>query len=115
MNIHDTLKYIFPSGIIPNCIPEHEGFFELHGVPKGVAPENCEKLASGWSRVRPGQQQRLSYLVQTPDFVLFFRTCSDGPNTGNGEFVMSCGFAPRSEPISQDLTTYALRSIASRQ
>lgn len=114
MNIHDTLTHLFPSGTIPTCIPEHEGFFELRGLTKGVAPENCERLASGWSKVRPGQKRRLSYLVRTADFVLFFRTSSDGPDSGNGEFVMSCGFAPLSEPISQDLKTYALRSIASR-
>lgn len=115
MNIHDTLTHIFPSGMIPTGIPDHEGFFEVSGLPNDVAPQNCETLASGLSKVRQGQRLRRSYLVRTPDFLLFFRTCSGGANIGQGEVVMSCGFAPLSEPLAKDLAKYALRSIASCQ
>jgi len=114
VNIHDTLTHLFPSGVIPTGVPEHEGFFEVRGLPEEVAPQNCETLASGLAGGRLGERLRRSYLVRTPDFLLFFRACSDGPGSGQDEFVMSCGFAPLSGPLSHDLEAYALRSIASR-
>jgi hypothetical protein len=113
MNIHDTLMHIFPSGNIRPNAPDRDGFFEVEGLRRGVAPENCERLASGRSKVRFGQQLRESYLVRTADFLLFFRTCPEHASRVPAEFVVSCGVAALSSARSNDLEAYALKSIAS--
>jgi hypothetical protein len=112
MNIHDTLMHVFPSGNIGPGVPEHDGFFEVQGLRTAVAPENCERLASGRSKLRVGQATRESYLVRTPDFLLFFRACPVHAHQTSAGFAMSCGFAPLSTAMSQDLEAYALKSIA---
>jgi hypothetical protein len=115
VNIHETLSCIFPSGVIGPGVPEHGGFFEVLGLPKGVVPQNCERVASGRSRPRVGQEVRESYLVRTADYLLFFRACPAHTNRGHNAFVMSCGFAPLLGPRSQDLEAYALRCMNAHQ
>lgn len=115
MNIHDTLMHVFPSGNIQPNVPERDGFFELRGLKRGIAPQNCERLASGSSKVRLGQLLRESYLVRTADFLLFFRTCPEHSNTEQAGFLVSCGCAPLSSSKSMDLEAYALRSIAAQR
>ena len=115
MNVHDTLMHVFPSGNIRANVPERDGFFEVQGLRRGIAPQNCERLASGTSKVRSGQAPCESYLVRTPDFLLFFRTCPERSSKVKAEFLMSCGCAPLFSAVSKDLEAYALRSIAADQ
>lgn len=114
MNILDTLAHVFPYGRILQAVPDGGGFFAMRGVSRGVAPGNCEKLASGCARTRFGEAARTSYLVRTPDFLLFFRTCPDTMGMPQDGSVVSCGFAPLCSTLAADLESYALRSIASR-
>ena len=114
MNIRDTLAHVFPSGRIPWTLPDGGGFFAVCGLSRGVAPSNCEKLASGRAKPRIGEAARTSYLVRTPDFLLFFRTCPDTVGAAPGGPVVSCGFAPLFSSLAADLEAYALRSIAAR-
>jgi len=114
MNIHDTLLHVFPSENFRPHVPARDGFFELQGLRRGIAPRNCERLASGLSKARLGQVPRASYLVRTTDFLLFFRACPEHTHKACPGFSMSCGFAPLSSPLSKDLEAYALRSIAAQ-
>ncbi len=114
MNIDETLKHVFPSGKIRSSVPDHGGFFEVRGLCRGIAPTNCERLASGSARVRIGEAPRESYLVRTPDFVLFFRTCPGRTDKQTARFAVSCGYAPSPSASAKDLLAYALRSIAAR-
>jgi|GEM_PF-1888428 len=112
MNILDTLVHVFPSGRIRWTVPVDGGFFELRGLTRGLAPRNCESLATGCARARIGEAVRTSYLVRTPDFLLFFRTCPDTRGTASSGAAVSCGFAPLPSSRATDLEAYALRSIA---
>lgn len=114
MNISETLKHVFPSGKIRSRVPDHGGFFEVRGLCRGMAPTNCERLASGSAKARTGEALRESYLVRTPDFILFFRTCPERTDKQTTRFVMSCGYAPLPGTSAKDLEAYALRSIAAR-
>lgn len=114
MNIRDTLAHVFPSGRIPWSVPDDGGFFAVRGLSRGMAPRNCESLASGCAKARIGEAPRTSYLVRTPDFLLFFRTCPDTMGLPAGGSVVSCGFAPLLSSLAADLEAYALRSIAAR-
>lgn len=114
MNINDTLQHVFPSVKIRPSVPDHGGFFELRGLCRGMAPTNCERLASGSAKTRFGEALRESYLVRTPDFILFFRTCPERIDQQKAGFVMSCGYAPLPGTSATDLEAYAKRSIAAR-
>jgi len=113
MNIHDTLMHVFPTGNIRPTVPDRDGFFEVQGLAKGAAPENCEWLASGRSKARLGQVLRESYLVRTADFLLFFRTCPEHRYEPSADASVSCGYALLSSARSNDLEAYALKSMAS--
>ncbi len=112
MNIRETLTHVFPSECFQAGVPEHGGFFEVKGLCRGIAPRNCESLASGTAKARIGEAQRESYLVRTPDFLLFFRTCPERTGSQPAGFLVSCGCAPLRSAAAKDLEAYARRSIA---
>jgi hypothetical protein len=115
MNILETLAHVFPYGPTLWRVPRDGGFFAVRGLSRGMPPSNCEKLASGRAGTRIGEAARTSYLVRTPDFLLFFRTCPDTVGAAPGGFVVSCGFAPLFSALAADLEAYARRSIAARR
>ncbi len=47
MNIQSTLTVLFPAGVVVDCGPSQSGSLEVHGLPKGTVPQNCEVLACG--------------------------------------------------------------------
>ncbi len=114
MNIFDTLKHVFPSVKIRSRVPEHGGFFEVRGLRRGMAPTNCVRLATGSAKARIGEALCESYLVRTPEFLLFFRACAERTDGQTARFFVSCGVAPLPSPSANDLEAYALRSIAAR-
>ena len=111
MNIHQTLTRIFPSGVVGGCSPDAGGVFEVHGLPKGTAPVNCEVLAGGHVPASHGHGHRESYLVQTEDYILFFDICPALPGCGYDALVESGGYADVADSQSHDLLAYARKSI----
>jgi hypothetical protein len=114
MNIHQTLAHIFPAGVVGGCSPDEGGLFEVHGLPSGTVPENCQVLAGGHAP-HARHEHRESYLVKTEDFVLFFDVCGALPGSGDGEFVQSGGYAGVADGQSHDLLAYARKSIELQQ
>lgn len=111
MNIHSTLNYLFPAGIVTDCGSYLGGSLEVHGLPKGTIPRNCEVLASGRSKFFWGRERQDMYLVKTQDFLIFLRIGPAGPDNGDGEFVVSRGHAPLDDEASLEFQTIARRSI----
>ena len=115
MNIHQTLASIFPSGVVGGCSPDRGGSFEVHGLPRGAAPANCEVLAGGHVPPKHGHGNRESYLVKTDDYILFFDVCAALPGCGHDAFVESGGYADAAGTQSHDLLAYARKSIESQR
>lgn len=111
MDIGDTLARIFPTGVVSGGGPDHDGFFEVRGLPQGTVPENCEVLASGQTTLTVAFQRRGSFLVKTDDFVIFFHICIAHPDSGYAEFVVGRTCAHADDARSQELQAYALMSI----
>ena len=111
MNIHGTLSCLFPSGNVIDCGSRYGDYLEVYGLPKGSVPQNCEVLASGRPKLFSGHEHQEIYLVKTEDFLLLLRICPAGPNAGDGEFVVSRGYAHVDDELAPEFQKTARKSI----
>ena len=111
MNIQRTLTILFPAGVVTGCGPSQSGSLEVHGLPKGTVPQNCEVLACGHSKFYWGQARQEIYLVRTMDFLVLLRIAPAGPDSHDGEFVVSRAYAPAQGDASVRFQATARRTI----
>ncbi len=111
MDIHRTLTSLFPMGFVIDCGDPHGESLEVHGLPRGIVPQNCEVLAGGHARFCWGRERQEIYLVKTEDFLVFLRICPAGPGNGDGAFVVSRGYSPVDDELTLDFQTAMLKSI----
>lgn len=100
MNIHSTLTCLFPAGVVVDCGLPHGDSLEVHGLPKGTVPQNCEVLASGRSKFIWGCEHQEIYLVKTEDYFVVLRIGPAGPKQSDGEFVVSRAYAPVNDELA---------------
>jgi len=111
MNIQNTLTVLFPAGFVIDCGPNQSGSVEVHGLPKGTVPQNCEVLVCGRSKFYWGHAHQEIYLVKTLDFLVLLRIEAAGPDSWDGEFFVSRAYAPASGDASVDFQTTARKTI----
>jgi len=111
MNIQRTLTILFPAGVLTDCGPSQCGSLEVHGLPKGTVPQNCEILACGRSKFYWGRASQEIYLVRTRDFLVLLRIAPAGPENCDGEFVVSRAFTPANGDASERFLATARKTI----
>ena len=111
MDMRSTLNTLFPAGLVIDCGAPKGDLLEVHGLPKGTVPQNCEVLAGGLARLYWGRERQEIYLVKTEDFLVLLRICPAGPDNADGDFVVSRGYSPLGDKLIQDFQTTALKSI----
>ncbi len=111
MDMRSTLTTLFPAGLVIDCGAPKGDLLEVHGLPKGTVPQNCEILAGGHARFYWGRERQEIYLVKTEDFLVLLRICPAGPGNGDGDFVVSRGYSPVDDVLTLDFQTTALKSI----
>lgn len=111
MDIRSTLTNMFPAGRVIDCGVPDGDLLEVHGLPTGTVPKNCEVLAGGDARFYWGRERQEIYLVKTEDYLVFLRICPAGPGKGDGAFVVSRGYSPVDDELTLNFQTTALKSI----
>lgn len=111
MNIHRTLTMLFPAGVVTDCGPAQSGSLEVHGLPRGTVPQNCEVLACGRSKFYWGRASQEIYLVRTTDFLVLLRIAPAGPENCDGEYVVSRAYAPADGDASERFQVTARKTI----
>ncbi len=111
MDMRSTLTTLFPAGLVIDRGAAKGDLLEVHGLPKGTVPQNCEVLASGLARLYWGRERQQIYLVKTEDFLVLLRIGPAGPDNADGEFVVSRGYSPLGDKRILDFQTTALKSI----
>jgi len=111
MDMRSTLTALFPAGLLIDRGAPKGDLLEVHGLPKGAVPQNCEVLAGGRARTYWGRERQEIYLVKTEDFLVLLRICPAGPGTAEGDFAVSRGYSPVDHELTQNFQATALKSI----
>ncbi len=111
MDMRSTLTTLFPAGLVVDCGAPKGDLLEVHGLPMGTVPQNCEVLAGGHARFYWGRERQDIYLVKTEDYLVLLRICPAGPGSGDGAFVVSRGYSPVQDVLTLNFQTTALKSI----
>ncbi len=112
MNILNAMRCMFPTGTVIDC-GMHEGdALEVHGLAQGMVPQNCEILAHGHARFSWPRARRDIYLVKAFDFLILLRIDAAGPDSADGDFVVSRGYAALEGAQSEQFQATACKRIA---
>lgn len=111
MDMRSTLTTLFPEGLVIDCGAPKGDLLEVHGLPMGTVPQNCEVLAGGHALFYWGRERQDIYLVKTADYLVLLRICPAGPGNGDGAFVVSRGYSPVDDVMTLNFQATALKSI----
>ena len=84
---------------------------EVHGLPKGAIPENCEVVTCGEERNTKIGERRSHYLVELDGYYVYLRIYSDRDDINANEYAEVVGIAAIGSDDGEDLREHGLNTV----
>ena len=110
MTLEETLAQIFPSSTLGYCNGAPRTSFEINGLTAGTVPAAGEILQQGHHKHTAKDERREQFLLKTASFLLFFRICSAGADSGYDEFATGLAY-PAESPDADDFLAKSRESL----